>query len=1681
MLLTAGYETVEELFNNDATVIYRAQRIADKKNVIIKTLNKNFPSSKEIARVKREFEFSKYLTGIEGVRQVYELLEDNNSLMLISEDFGGHPLKKLFLERDNNSQEIDIEERLAIAVKMANAISHIHQHGIIHKDIPPDNIVYNAKTEQVKIIDFGISSLSSSEQLGFQNHNELEGKLDYMSPEQTGRINKTIDHRSDLYSFGITLFQLFTSVLPFKGCKGIELVHAHIAKNPVSAQQLNSRLPLSLTKIIARLLSKMADERYQTAKGLSHDLALCLQQLKRNSETDFSLGELDKPTKLQLHQHLYGREEEVKLLLNSFKQVSQNGSEIVLISGLSGTGKSALVNEVHRPLTEKNGIFISGKFEQNQKNIPFSAWRQVFSSLAIFILKENKETLEYWRALIQNALGDNGQVLIDTIPRFELIIGHQPAAPPLSGTQAQHRFNYVINQFINTIALAKHPLVIFIDDWQWADKASLDLLESIVKEDTSESLLFIGAYRDNEISTTHAFSLTLEAIKRSPIQCEYIHIDNLLLADIENLVSDAMQNANKVQELSKLVYDKTQGNAFFAIQFLEMLEHKHLLQFDLQQNGWSWEMDKLNDLNITNNVVELMVDKIKQLPETSQQALKYAACIGNKFQLAELAHILNISVEQARADTNLPIKEGILRYAKNTYSFIHDHVQQAAYSIFSEQNRIEVHYKIALTLLEKLSGKEQEEHLYDIVRHLNIGKQHITSNKEKKILSRLNFQAGKRAIQVTAYSAAIEHFIIAIEALLDNCWDKESHTTTIALYTQAAETAYLLNQFDLMEAWLEKVLNKAKTPIEKAQAWAIRLQAYTAQNRLSEAVTASLSALKVLGIEIPHKPNDFQVIYHLIKTKYTLRGHTPQELLSLPPMENPQQLLAMNILGLTIPAAYWTSPNLVAMIIFKLTQNSVIKGYAPISGYAFSWWGITECAMLGNIDSGFDFGELGIKLAQTNNLYLQQPIFFSGWMINNYKHPLKDSIAILNNAYSISLEKGDFEYASYALNNKVQHKLHLGEPLNQLLPEMKKSHQTLKQLKMASSQFWHDICWQLTLNLSELEEAPSLLAGKAYDEAKHLPQHLKENDASTLFFLYFSKLMQSYLLNDTSQALVNIQKIKPYLKAGMGTFQHRLFYFYESLTLLAHIEKSSYKKVFILIKVRANQRKLKNWAKYSPENHLHHWHLVQAEYMRVLNKANQAVTEYNRAIELASINNFIHEEALSYELFTKFHIRHNQKRFAQHDLIQAHYLYSQWGERGKAQQLEKQYANSYPQILSYSHSKQTHGLVIGQLYTQQAHSEGYSSIRSLSTQLDLESIIKSSQLISSEIVFSDLIKTLSKIIIENAGAQRFLMLKIIDNNPVVEAESILINEKVISNPIDYNKHTTDKPAFPESLANFVLRTQQSVTIDDILEDDNFQHDSYFKTNAAKSVFCGPILHQGQLTGIIYLENAALAGVFTNERIELIQLLASQAAISIENSKLYSNLENKVIERTQQLEVANKQLTLLATTDNLTTLSNRRQFNERIELEVGRAKRNQEPVSLLLCDVDYFKKFNDCYGHVDGDDCLKRIGQVFNQLFNRTADLPARYGGEEFAVILPATNEVEAIKMAEKLCKDVQQLKIPHKKNTEHNIVTISVGCHTFTPSVNEDVNPQVESLLRQADKALYQAKESGRNCVKKSI
>ncbi|MBI2306159.1 MAG: diguanylate cyclase [Rhodocyclales bacterium] len=1695
MLEHAGYRLTERLHDDRQTRVYRARRVADDFPVVLKILADDQPLSEAIPRYRREYEVTRSLGGIEGVIKVYDLVNVQNSLMIVEEDIGAESLDRLLAKELPN-----LAQALEIAVRIAHILGEIHQHNVIHKDLNPANVIWNRDSGELRVIDFGIASQLTQEQQEFQSPGQLEGTLAYTSPEQTGRVNRKLDYRSDLYSFGVTLYELLSGILPFSSREGIELVHAHIAVTPPPPHQVNPRVPLALSQIVMRLIEKMADDRYQSAWGVKHDLERCRAELRgAGSIAPFPLGEGDVPARFHVPQRLYGRAQEVAAIIAVFDRAADGAAELLLVKGSPGVGKSALVHEVHKPLTERRGNFVSGKFDQYQRDVPFYAWTLAFQDLCHLLLQEDEDALAQWRARILADVGNLGRVLTDVVPSIELIIGAQPEVPPLAGEQALNRLNYVFGNFIKAISTPEHPLVIFIDDWQWADSGSLSLLRFVLGSSRSDNLLVICSYRDNEVDCAHPLHAALADIGRSGTEIGTIHLQNLGSDDVRQLIGDALGDAPGLQDLARLLYEKTQGNAFFLVQLLNDLHERAAISFDRAKRCWTWQQALIEAAGIADNVVELMAERIRSLPAATERALINAACIGDRFQLAMLARMLDRPAHLVADDLDLALQEGIIiplgsgyRFARqkgNTaaahYQFVHDRVRQAAYGLAGSEASERMHYDIARMWLDGASPDEQDRNIFDIANQYNAGRRLIDGPRQRNELLDINLRAGKRARLAADHASALNYFQTALELRSERCW-RDQPKQTAELFLLAADAAFLCKDYAAMEAWLDDHLTHVESLLERVAALKIRLQAYVAQNRLAEAVDVGLHALQLLGTWLPKSPGKLRVAARLIETRLAIKRKSFTDLYVLPEMTDPYRLETMELLGLLLPPAYWTSQGLLALVVFQMVRETLTHGYSPNAGYGLSWWGITESAMLGNIDAGAVFGEFAVELARKHQLKLQQPLFFAGWIIHKYKHPLRESLPLLEQAYAVSLEKGDFEYASYARNNQMQLLFHSGTCLGDLLPEMARAHRDLLRYQVGSSLYWHDIWWQAAQNFVSGPTPVDVLAGPAYDETVSLPQHLKVNDHSTLFLLHCAKLMLAVFFNDVGQALTHAGSARRSLTGGTGMHAETLFHFYESLALLADAEGKRYQyHLRFLQRIADNQKKLARWAEHAPTNHRHHWCLVEAERLRVIGNTEGATSHYEMAIDLAREGGFLHEEALACELAARFQRRQRRERLAAYYLRQALHLYERWGASGKVDQLRAQ----FPMLL----------LTVSQGPGPRSAAPHRSSVQR-GEAFDLEAVTQASQAISSEIVIDNLIKTLLRIVIAHSGAQRAVLILRYESGLRIEATGIAdetVEVGVEAIPVDERENLP----LPKTLIQYVGRTLKSMVIDDARAQTPFSRDPYFLRERPVSVLCEPILQQGKLVGMLYLENNLTAGAFTEERLELLRLLSAQAAISIENARLYGRLEQKVEERTQklqdslatqeqlnaelqassikleaayaQLHAANRLLEERANTDGLTGLANRRYFGERLEYELGRCAREQQPLSLIICDLDNFKRYNDLYGHVSGDECLRQAAATIKSVFSRTTDLVARYGGEEFVVLLPATDSAEAVGMGERMRGAVAELGIEHVGNADFGIATISVGCYTLTPSLG---TPH-EAVIENADRALYAAKDRGRNCL----
>ncbi|QLE40332.1 GAF domain-containing protein [Nostoc sp. C052] len=1489
MIKLSNYKIIELIHEGIKTTVYRATRNKDDKLVVIKLLKIEYPELKDIAAFKHEYELIKNLD-IPGVIQAYSLEKYNNGLAIVLENFDGSSLYKII-----QSEKIKLLDFLKIGIKITQALGELHQNHIIHKDIKPQNIIVNLETHQVKIIDFSISSLLLQEKPKLSNPDLLEGTLAYMSPEQTGRMNRTVDYRTDFYSLGITFYEIITGQLPFPVIDPMELVHCHIARQPTTVDQLIPEIPQVISAIIMKLLSKTAEERYQSAFGIKADLENCLNQLEQtNSITNFAIGQQDQSSQLQISEKLYGREAEIDILMTAFEKVNQGNKELILVAGYSGIGKSALVNEIHKPVIKNRGYFITGKFEQFQRNIPYASLIQAFQELMQQLLTESEAQLATWKVKILEALVPNAQIIIDVIPELELIIGQQPEVPQLASAEAQNRFNLVFQKFINVFAQKEHPLVLFLDDLQWADLASLKLIQLLAVDTEIQYLLIIGAYRDNEVDTSHPLMLVLREIEKNSSTIQIIHCQNLKIADVCQLISDSLKSSlEESKELAKLIFNKTAGNPFFINQLLKFIHQENLLVFNFIAGKWQWDIQRIQMLGITDNVVELMIGKIKKLKDSTQNILKIAACIGNRFNL----NILSCVNEKSQNDTAFDIWEALQAgfviplsdsYKQPQllnhvdvfiidYKFLHDRVQQAAYSLIPDEHKKEIHLNIGRLLLNNLDESLLEEKIFDIVNQLNIGAELITSPEERYKLAKLNLVSGRKAKDSAAYESAVKFLKQGLSLLAIDSW-QNYYELTLDLHVETVEAEYLNTNFEQAEALFTSVINNSITILDTVKVYEKKIQFYVAQNRMREALDLDLQVLEMLGVSLSQTP----------PAQLTI-----EELVNLPEMTEAHKLAAMRILMTAMPPAYLADPALLPLIAFTMVDLCVQYGNSSFAAYAYGFYGLILCGPLKDIESGYRFGKLSLKiLDQFNARQIKSKVYaLFNIFVRHWKEHIQATIEPLQDGVQSGLDTGDIEYVGYNGLLVCWHPFWTGENLEIVEQRLEQYINLAHKIQQEHFTICLLILKQMVIELVQGQDNESCLEGDSFNES--VMQRMAGN-ITAIFYAYLAKSILSYLFKDYSQAVKNAQLAQQYEVAASGTVYLPQYKFYYSLVLLAICLNPTYKTDIktAIEKVEENQNQLKEWAEHSPINNQHKYELVEAEKARFLGQVLVAMEYYDRAIKGARNSEYIHEEALAYECAAEFYLSLGRNEFASLYMTKAHYGYRRWGAIAKFNDLELK----YPELITKVSTQSKLGFTSNTITTSTANEK--------SSGLDLITVIKASQALSEVILLENLLERLMTIVIENAGAQTGILLLdkagklFIEAKATVDRDDLTVGQSI---PVENSQQ------LPISVINYVARTKKDVVLSDASSEGSFTLDPYIVDHEIKSLICTSIVNQGKLVGLLYLENNLTVGAFTYERIQVLKLLSSQAAISLENAQFYAKLEEKIQERTRELNENNVRL------------------------------------------------------------------------------------------------------------------------------------------------------------------------------
>ncbi|MEM7183862.1 MAG: AAA family ATPase, partial [Spirochaetota bacterium] len=1511
------YDIDVELHSGRRGKIYRAIRRSDKKKVVLKTLVE-YPSPRDVARINKEYEVLKEIHSA-GIIEVLKLETYNESPILVMQDTGGISLAKLLREKD-----FTLKEKLEIAIKMSESIESIHQQEVIHLDIKPSNIIYNLENKDLHVIDFGISTRLSRENPSITSPENLEGTLAYLSPEQTGRMNRSIDYRADFYSLGITLYELFTGELPFYSDDSMEMLHFHMAVEAQPAHVKSPEVPESISNIIQKLMSKKAEDRYQGGYGIRYDFQQCLQVLQNNG-LDFHKIELatrDISEKFQIPQKLYGREQEITQLISSFDRIANGSSELMIIKGYSGIGKSALVNEIHKPIVEKRGYFISGKFDQFKRDIPYSAMILAFQDLVRQLLTEAEEEIIQWKEKILSAVGKEGQLIIDIIPEVEFIIGKQPKMHQLDPIEFQNRLNSLFKQFLKVFATQKHPLVLFIDDMQWADNASLQLTENILSDREIEYLLFICSYRDNEIDITHPLLSTLDEVKKSGCTLATIQLNALKTTDVNLLVAESLKaDEEETFPLASLVYEKTNGNPFFVAEFLKSLYQEKLLNFDPIEGKWQWENDKIHQAGITDNVVALMSGKIQKLPKQTQRVLQLASCIGNRFALKTVAIVNEKQEKQTALELEEALKEGIIQPVGDAYKYIsgekneeiiycfsHDRVQQAAYSLIPEEENARTHYLAGKHILENTTEKNLEEEIFDIVNHLNRGESFVTTQEEVSQLIKLNLQAGIKAANSAAFISGQKYFAFAAQKLTRDDWDT-NYNLAWKIYKEKASCEYSGAMLTECEKTIQIVLPKSKTEDEKVEIYKIYINVLFGLSRHWDSIAVGREALAYMGIKLPKNINKLHLIGQFFKFNKQLKKIKVDGLMDLPFLGDKHLQNICSIIYDLVPSSYIISSDTLAYISLIMANIYIRNGNHQHAPFAYTMAAMVYEGAVKDFKTAYELGIIATKLNSQSKYYSLsvkgRVYFLIANFVLHWARPVGEHLEYTNVSLQANKDVGSLNWYDYSIafartQGILFNKLTVEELITQNA-EYYNIHLKNKDREVIVNQYF---LLEFLLKLKGETENP---CDNIYNfEQEEYDKEMSEPGNNTIRTYYFAFSMLSHCMNgEYEKALEYGNRGFKYVFEVLGLMSDMLFRFYYLLAALNYPRKlTASEKSKMFLPYRINKFLMKRYAKHCPENYLPYQLILEAEEAKKKNDISLAIKRYSQAIQENEKRGFHQITALTYELAAKFFFQIGATIDAKTYLINARHYYQKWGATAKVKQIDAE----YPDLVKSALAKLVTGTNV--VYNEE---QGTISIttstkrtmkRSTTTKMfDFHSVFKASQSLSGEIQFDKLLEKLMLFVLENAGATKGYLLFNEAGQLNIEASGELKNKNI---QVLQSIPLKDAKGLSTSIVNYVIRTKENVVLVDAAQEGPYRNEPYIKQNQVQSLLCAPILNKGELSGIIYLENDLTNGAFTRDRVEILQILASQAAISIDNAKLYANIENVTREKTRistEMEIA----------------------------------------------------------------------------------------------------------------------------------------------------------------------------------
>ena len=1468
----SGYR-LELLREGADFTLYRARQHGNPSPLLALALAAEQPSSQGLWRIEHEYQLAAELDPAWAAKPL-ALTRHEAQTVLILMDPGGQPLD-LVLER-GQGRPLDLTRVLHIAVGLASALGQVHRHGLIHKDIKPGNMLVN-DAGNVWLTGFGIASQLPHERQAPAPPETIAGTLAYMAPEQTGRMNRSIDKRSDLYSLGVTLYQMLTGHLPFNAADPLEWVHCHIARRATPPDE-RVTVPELLSAITMKLLAKNAEERYQTASGLETDLRRCLTEWETQGHiAPFPLGANDVSDQLLIPEKLYGREREIDALLAAFDRVLSHGiPELVLVSGYSGIGKSSVVNELHKVLVSPRGLFASGKFDQYKCDIPYATLAQALQTLIRQILVKSEMEVEQWRRTILEGVGPNGQLIVNLIPELEFIIGKQPPVPDLPPQDAKNRFKTVFRRFLGSFTRPEHPLALFLDDLQWMDAASLELLEYLLTYSDVRHLLLVGAYRDNEVGAAHPLTRTLEAIRKAGARFEEIALQPLGLDDVGALVSDALHcTPEHAHSLAQLVHEKTAGNPFFAIQFLTALAEEGLVRRDSVSGAWVWELDRIRAHGYTDNVVELMVERLKRLSHTAQTALRQLACLGNAAEIATLSAVFEQSEEQTLTALLDAARAGLIFRLEGSYAFLHDRIQEAAYALIPEGDRAGAHLRTGRVLLTTMPEDHLAEHLFDVTNQFNRGAVLVVDRDEKAQVATLNLRTGRKAKASAAYASARSYFASGI-ALLDQQDWRTRHELMFSLSLEYAECELLCGGMEKAAQLIVELLQRAASDVEFVDASCLKINLHVLTGEHPLAIDSALVCLHRFGIDLPAHPTPEQVQAEYETVWQTLGGHTIESLIDLPLMTDPKILAAMQVLSVLAGPATFTDFQLSCLLACRMVNISIQYGMSGASAYAYARLGSVLGANFHRYREGYRLCRLACDLVEKHGFTAYDTkVSHAMGLAAFWTQPLSSVIELRRATTRTATERGDLTFACYGMHQSITYLLTRNDPLDAVWNESETALDFARKAKFRDVVDLIVSQQHFIASMQGRDVTFSTFNDKRFDEAAFEAQLTAARTPTMICLHWIRKLKARYLSGEYTEALAAADKAKALLWISFVSLQMLDYFYYGALTVAALYEDASAdEQAGWRELLTAHREQLREWAENHPPTFSDKHALVSAELARIEGRGADAMRLYEQAIQTARENGFVQNEGLAHEVAARFYAARGVESVAHAYLQNARRCYNQWGAFGKVKQLYETHPRLREKHLPIS-TTSTIGTPVGHL--------------------DVETVVKASQALSSEIFLRNLIEKLMRIAVEHAGAERGLLILVRGAEPQIEAEATAGSGTV---EVTVRHTAITSKDLPQSALHYVIRTKERVVLDDASAANLYSEDEYVRAKRVQSVLCLPIVKQTKLMGALYLENNLTPRAFTADRVAVLEMLASQAAISIENATLYADLQRSEAYLTQ---------------------------------------------------------------------------------------------------------------------------------------------------------------------------------------